>query len=68
MAAVELHPASKGGYLDALGPRLAEEALARGVLLRPLGNILYMLPPLVITDGEVHGVFDVIEELIEGSG
>src|SRR5262249_11187645 len=55
MAAIEFRPASEGGYLDALGPRLAEEALARGVLLRPLGNILYLLPPLVITDEEVHG-------------
>jgi len=64
MAAVELRPASEGGYLDALGPRLVEGALARGVLLRPLGNILYLLPPLVITDGEAHGVFDVIEELL----
>jgi adenosylmethionine-8-amino-7-oxononanoate aminotransferase len=64
MAAVELHPASAGGYLDTLGPRLAEEALARGVLLRPLGNILYLLPPLVITDGEAQGVFDVIEEIL----
>jgi adenosylmethionine---8-amino-7-oxononanoate aminotransferase len=64
MAAVELRPASEGGYLDALGPRLGEEALARGVLLRPLGNILYMLPPLVIADGEVHRVFDVIEEIM----
>jgi adenosylmethionine-8-amino-7-oxononanoate aminotransferase len=64
MAAVELRPASEGGYLDALGPRLAEGALERGVLLRPLGNILYALPPLVITDGEAHRVFDVIEDVL----
>jgi len=65
MAAVELRPAAEGGYLDAQGPRLAAEALARGVLLRPLGNILYILPPLVITDEEAGGVFDVIEEILE---
>ncbi|HEV7517672.1 MAG TPA: adenosylmethionine--8-amino-7-oxononanoate transaminase [Thermoanaerobaculia bacterium] len=64
MAAVELRPESQGGYLDALGPRLAQGALERGVLLRPLGNILYALPPLVITDGEAHRVFDVIEEVL----
>ncbi|MEA2692754.1 MAG: adenosylmethionine---8-amino-7-oxononanoate aminotransferase [Acidobacteriota bacterium] len=63
MAAVELRPERGGGYLDDLGPRLYAEALARGVLLRPLGNILYVLPPLVITDAEAHRVFDVIEEI-----
>jgi adenosylmethionine-8-amino-7-oxononanoate aminotransferase len=67
MAAVELRPASAGGYLDAAGPRMAAAALERGVLLRPLGNILYALPPLVITDEEVGRVFGVIEELVEGS-
>jgi adenosylmethionine-8-amino-7-oxononanoate aminotransferase len=65
MAAVELRPEREGGYLDDLGPRLYAEALARGVLLRPLGNILYVLPPLVITDEEAHRVFDVIEELVD---
>jgi adenosylmethionine-8-amino-7-oxononanoate aminotransferase len=34
------------------------------VLLRPLGNILYALPPLVITEEEAQGVFDVIEEML----
>jgi adenosylmethionine-8-amino-7-oxononanoate aminotransferase len=68
MAAVELCPASEGaGYLDVRGPGLAAAALARGVLLRPLGNILYALPPLVLTDGEAHGVFDVMEEILGGT-
>jgi adenosylmethionine-8-amino-7-oxononanoate aminotransferase len=64
IAAVELAPGSKGGYLDPLGPRLAAEFLERGVLLRPLGNVVYFLPPYVITDEEVGKVFDVIEETL----
>jgi adenosylmethionine-8-amino-7-oxononanoate aminotransferase len=36
---------SAGGYLDHLGPRLADAFLSRGLLLRPLGNILYFMPP-----------------------
>jgi adenosylmethionine-8-amino-7-oxononanoate aminotransferase len=44
---------SAGGYLDHLGPRLADAFLSRGLLLRPLGNILYFMPPYVITDEEV---------------
>ena len=34
-----------GGYLDQLGPRLSSAFLARGLLLRPLGNVLYFMPP-----------------------
>src|SRR6266853_1911903 len=42
-----------GGYLDDLGPRLYSAFLERGLLLRPLGNVLYFMPPYVITDKEV---------------
>ncbi len=65
MAAVELAPQGDGGYFDLQGPALAAGALARGVLLRPLGNVVYTLPPYVITDAEAHRIFDVVEELIE---
>jgi len=41
------------GYLDGIGPRLTAAFLERGLLLRPLGNVLYFMPPYVITDGEV---------------
>jgi adenosylmethionine-8-amino-7-oxononanoate aminotransferase len=34
------------------------------VLLRPLGNILYTLPPYVVTDAEAHRIFDVMEEIL----
>lgn len=43
MAALELDV--PGGYLADVGRRVRREALARGVLLRPLGNIVYALPP-----------------------
>lgn len=70
LAVVELEPPAGGresGYLDARGPRLAQEFLDRGVLLRPLGNVVYFLPPYAITDEECHRVFDVIEETLLGS-
>jgi adenosylmethionine---8-amino-7-oxononanoate aminotransferase len=41
-----------GGYLDDLGPRLAAAFLDRGLLLRPLGNVVYVMPPYVITETE----------------
>jgi adenosylmethionine-8-amino-7-oxononanoate aminotransferase len=53
-----------GGYLDDIGRRLSAEFLARGVLLRPLGNVLYVMPPYVITDTEVDQVADLIAEVL----
>jgi len=54
-----------GGYLDQLGPRLLAQFLERGVLLRPLGNILYFMPPYVISDDEVDWVMGEIRSVLE---
>ena len=51
---------SAGGYLDQIGPRLSSAFLDRGLLLRPLGNVLYFMPPYVITDDEVDWVIEQI--------
>ena len=63
---IEVGDSAEGGYLDAIGPRLYAEFLERDILLRPLGNVLYFLPPYVITDDEIHRVFDAIEEVVGG--
>ena len=55
---------SDGGYLDSVGPHLYEAFLKRGVLLRPLGNVVYFMPPYVITDGEVERVIECIREVV----
>ncbi|MGH9470803.1 MAG: aminotransferase class III-fold pyridoxal phosphate-dependent enzyme, partial [Terriglobia bacterium] len=61
VAAIELR-AEDAGYLSSIRPRLSAFYLERGVLLRPLGNIVYILPPYAITPGELRYVYDVIEE------
>jgi adenosylmethionine-8-amino-7-oxononanoate aminotransferase len=53
-----------GGYLDQLGPRLYSAFLKRGLLLRPLGNVLYFMPPYVITDTEVDWVIEQITDVV----
>jgi adenosylmethionine---8-amino-7-oxononanoate aminotransferase len=52
------------GYLDQIGPRLSSAFLERGLLLRPLGNVLYFMPPYVITDDEVDWVISQIAEVL----
>lgn len=66
LAALDIEPGgvSQGGYLDAIGPRLYAEFLERDILLRPLGNVLYFLPPYVISDDEIHRVFDAMEDVV----
>jgi len=64
IGAIELR-AEDAGYLSAMRPKLYQFFLERGVLLRPLGNVVYVLPPYVISAGELHRVYDVIEEAIQ---
>jgi len=66
LAVVELAAAQEGatGYLDPRGPRLQRALLERGVLLRPLGDVVYFLPPYCVTDAECHLVFDALEEVV----
>jgi len=63
VGAVEL-VSGAGGYLDNMGPRLAAAFLERGLYLRPMGNILYFMPPYVITDDEVDWACDQIREVL----
>ncbi|WP_419212897.1 adenosylmethionine--8-amino-7-oxononanoate transaminase [Maribacter sp. X9] len=39
--------------------------IERGVLLRPLGNTIYVLPPFVITNNQLHKIYDTISEVLE---
>lgn len=64
--AVEL-PDADGGYLAKVGLRMRSMALERGVLLRPLGNVLYALPPLCLTDAEADRIAAVMCELSEAA-
>jgi adenosylmethionine---8-amino-7-oxononanoate aminotransferase len=54
-----------GGYLDRVGPQLTALFLDRGLLLRPLGNVLYFMPPYVIRDDEAHWVLDQIGDVLQ---
>ena len=63
IGAIELR-ADDAGYLSAMRPKLYAFFLERGVLLRPLGNVVYVLPPYVISPEELHRVWDVIEEAV----
>ena len=50
------------GYLAGIGPELTAFFHARGVLLRPLGNTIYVMPPYCVTAAELDLVYDAISQ------
>jgi adenosylmethionine-8-amino-7-oxononanoate aminotransferase len=61
MIGVELGPYE---YKQAIGARVCLDMRARGVILRPLGNVLVMMPPLSITDGEIDQLVSATRDSI----
>jgi adenosylmethionine-8-amino-7-oxononanoate aminotransferase len=49
------------------GLRVYEHALSKGVLLRPLGNVVYFMPPFVVTDEQIRYISEVAFEGIEAA-
>jgi adenosylmethionine-8-amino-7-oxononanoate aminotransferase len=50
------------GYLSAVAPRLLAHFRERDLLLRPLGNTVYVMPPYCIEGADLDRVYAAIEE------
>jgi adenosylmethionine-8-amino-7-oxononanoate aminotransferase len=57
-------PREHGGYLSGDSISFGKRALERGVLLRPLGQTLYFLPPYATTEDDLFRAYDVLEDLV----
>ena len=64
ITAVEL-TGRAGGYLDNVALSLRSKLLARGVLLRPLGNTVYVMPPYCATADELKSVYEKLAEAVD---
>ena len=49
-----------GGYLDPAGKRVQALCLQEGLYIRPLGNVVYLMPPVCLTDDECHHMMQVL--------
>ncbi len=49
------------GYLSDAGPKLKAFFRERGVLLRPLGNVIYLMPPYCVTPADLDLAYDAID-------
>lgn len=50
---------------DRVGARVCQAAVRRGVFLRPLGDVIVLMPPLTLSDEELDRLIDAIDHAIE---
>jgi adenosylmethionine---8-amino-7-oxononanoate aminotransferase len=63
--ALEIKTESQESYYGNLRNKLYTFFIENGVILRPVGNIIYILPPYVITTKQLEKVYQTIEEALE---
>lgn len=64
ICAMEVETGGDTGYLSSVAPFLKRRFPEKGFLLRPLGNVLYILPPYCITEAELDAVYQGIDEVV----
>lgn len=63
--ALEINTEEHTHYLNHASESIAAYFLKNGVIVRPLGNILYLIPPYCITEKELNQVFVVMERFLD---
>ena len=62
MTGIELQPPAEGLRW---GRRVSAACVRRGVLIRPLGDVIVVMPPLTITEAEIDRIVDTVRAAIE---
>ena len=60
IAAFDLVTDGEKGYLNPAGKVLRGLVRDQGVLIRPLGDVVYLLPPLCISDDQLDQCYDAL--------
>jgi adenosylmethionine-8-amino-7-oxononanoate aminotransferase len=63
--AVDLRTDGDGSYLDPIGQRVARRMLERGVFVRPMGPVVYLVASSAMSVGEVGRFFDALEAALD---
>lgn len=64
LLAFDLVATGQAGYFSTIRDRAYTFLLERGVLMRPLGNVLYLMPPYCTTDAQLSYAYEQVEELL----
>lgn len=62
--ALEIKNEADSSYFNTMREILYVEFLKRNILLRPLGNVIYILPPYIISDIQLNKIYDAIEDVL----
>ena len=62
--AIELKTSGETSYFNSIRDKTAKFFLDRGILLRPLGNVIYLVPPYCISDKDLDYIYDSISEFL----
>ena len=62
--AFEINTKAESSYVNEVRHKLYPYFLDRDILLRPLGNTIYVLPPYVINRSEMQMIYTAINELL----
>lgn len=65
LLAFDLVSSGETSYFNTIRDRAYNFLLERGVLMRPLGNVLYFMPPYCITNEQLHYAYEQVEELLD---
>jgi adenosylmethionine---8-amino-7-oxononanoate aminotransferase len=63
--AIELESHEATSYTNELRKKIASYFMVNNVLLRPLGNVIYILPPYVITKEELSSIYQLIIQFLD---
>ncbi len=63
--ALDIKKENEETYYGSMRTKLYNFFIENGVILRPVGNIVYILPPYIMTDAQLQKVYDVVEKALE---
>ena len=64
ISAFDLEMDNNSGYFNNIGKKIKSLSIEKGLFIRPLGNVLYLLPPLCITDEQLEKSYWIIEQTL----
>ena len=64
IAAFDIEIGNNKGYLNNIGKKIKTLSIQKGLFIRPLGNVIYLLPPLCITENQLEKSYRIIFDIL----